>query len=85
MGDKLTTYKSDRVTEGESVMSLKRCVLRDEGTRLGKAPGRGKVGAGEARREGLQRERRQIAGRRGGRGERDRRKRQREAERQTER
>lgn len=41
--DTLTTYKSDRTSEVESVMSLKRCVLRDEGTRIGKSPGRGKV------------------------------------------
>ena len=41
--DTLTTYKSDRTSEVESVMSLKRCVLRDEGTRVGKSPGRGKV------------------------------------------
>lgn len=41
--DTLTTFKSDRTSEVESVMSLKRCVLRDEGTRAGKAPGRGKV------------------------------------------
>ncbi|CBN77838.1 acyl-CoA binding domain protein and partial Diacylglycerol O-acyltransferase [Ectocarpus siliculosus] len=39
---KLSTYKSDQCAEAESVMSLKRCVLRDEGTRIGKAPGRGK-------------------------------------------
>ena len=36
-------FKSDRKTEVESVMSLKRCVLRDEGTKQGKSLGRGKV------------------------------------------
>ncbi len=41
--DTLTISKSDLGDEAESVMSLKRCVLRDEGTRLGKAQGRGKV------------------------------------------
>lgn len=36
-------FKSDLKVEVESVMSLKRCVLRDEGTKRGKSPGRGKV------------------------------------------
>lgn len=39
----LACYKTEQSIEAESVLSLKRCVLREEGSKQGKPAGHGKV------------------------------------------